>query len=135
MLSSSSLWVTHLISLSAAWVCSIANQPPFQPNAEDQTRRDDQASLNFVAKDYYPRYATALILGFEALQIGAAQWQYYRGGFCERVALTQWSSIDWIGSCMLLTGSLMRIGCYRSLGRFFTYKVSPAEVIRSARLT
>jgi hypothetical protein len=118
-------WLKPLVSFSAAWAFSIATQPPFRPSSEDTVQRDKQATINFLATTF-PKYSTALIFTVEALQVGAAllRRQDPHLGFGSGIISGESSVAEQVGVGMLLGGSLLRIWCYRCLGRFFTYQVS-----------
>lgn len=118
MLTSTSQAVIRLVlGLAADTAFVLASKPPHTAKASE-IERDNQPLIDRSISGVH-LFSSVVVYGLSLGQI----WLAWRSGDVLS-AVSGWGGQEWVGVGAMIFGGALRLWCYRTLGRFFTFNVS-----------
>lgn len=105
-----------LLSLAADTLFVRAAKPPHTAKPSE-IEKDNQPIIDRSISTVH-LFSSVVVYGLAAAQLGS-EWSKYGilGGHT-------WEGIEWVGIGAIVFGGSLRLWCFRTLGRFFTFNVS-----------
>jgi hypothetical protein len=100
-----------------------ASKPPHTANPSEIVK-DNQPLIDRSISSVH-LFSSVVVYGLEIAQAGS-DWAVY-GSIGHA-----WSGREWLGVAAMILGGSLRLWCYRTLGHFFTFNVSPIPLDKLA---
>jgi hypothetical protein len=110
------------IGLVADTAFVLASKAPHTADPSE-IQKDKQLFINRTISGVH-LFSSVVVYGLTAGELFSA-WS--KGDVLGAVRLWGWQ--EWVGVAGMILGGSMRLWCYRTLGRFFTFNVSPSSLV------